>query len=147
MVESKPAFRTAFKSLRCIIPASGFYEWQTLPDAKQPHCIHPQHGGIFAFAGLYDHWEGEAGEVIDSCTILTTAPNEFMERLHNRMPVILEAEDFSAYLDPDLQDPGELTGLLRPAADGVLTAHKVSTHVNKPANDDPACAEPLAELF
>ncbi len=144
-VAEKPAFRTAWQRRRCLIPADGFYEWQKRGSEKQPHYIHRADGEPLAFAGLWERWEkGEAP--IESCTILTTEPNAMMAELHQRMPVILEPEDFDRYLDPSLA--GEAAAdLLKPAAEGVLTAYPVTRHVNKPVNDDRRCLERVNELF
>ncbi|MCS7040325.1 MAG: SOS response-associated peptidase, partial [Anaerolineae bacterium] len=97
----KPAFRTAFRRRRCLIPANGFYEWQK-PTAgrKQPYFIGLPDRRPFAFAGLWEHWEGADGSVLDSCAIITTAANERVRVLHDRMPVILERTDFGDWLDP-----------------------------------------------
>ena len=143
-VESKPAFRAAFKSHRCIIPSSGFYEWQTLPDGKQPYCLHPTQGGLFAFAGLYEHWEGEDDEVIDSCTIIVTEANAVVSAIHDRMPVILPPAAFSTWLDPALRDPARLKPLLAPYPAEAIATYPVSRRVNNPRNDDPTCLAPLA---
>jgi putative SOS response-associated peptidase YedK len=89
---SKPSFRSAFKQRRCLIPASAFYEWQKVSaKIKQPYCIRPRDGGLFAFAGLWERWNDPAGETVESCTILTTEANELMRPLHDRMPVILDS--------------------------------------------------------
>ncbi len=142
-VESKPAFRAAFKSRRCIIPASGFFEWQALPDGKQPYCIHPKHSPLFAFAGLYEHWESEAGEVIDSCSIIVTEANAVITPIHDRMPVILKPELFTAWLDPELRDPTRLKPLLAPYPAEATATYPVSRRVNNPRNDDRECITPL----
>ena len=142
-VDSKPAFRAAFKSRRCIIPASGFYEWKVLPDGKQPYCIHPAQGGVFAFAGLYEHWEGEGDEVIDSCTIIVTEANAVVSEIHDRMPVILPPTAFSTWLDPELRDTARLRSLLLPYPAEAIATYPVSRRVNNPRNDDPSCLAPL----
>jgi putative SOS response-associated peptidase YedK len=143
---NKPAFRAAFRKRRCLIPADGFYEWQKQGKTKQPYYIHRADDQPLAFAGLWERWE-KGDEPIESCTILTTSPNKLLAELHNRMPVVLEPEDFERYLDPAVEDAVALESLLGPAAEGVLAAHPVSTHVNKPANDDPRCVEPVNTLF
>ncbi|MCO6452217.1 MAG: SOS response-associated peptidase [Caldilineales bacterium] len=141
-VAEKPAFRAAFKSRRCLIPASGFYEWQKQNGGKQPHLIGMEDGKPFAMAGMWEHWEGGDGSIIESCTILTTTANKMIERVHNRMPVILDRQDFSDWLDPATAT-GILHHLLRPYPAEEMMAYPVSTIVNSPVNDVPACVEPL----
>lgn len=141
-VAEKPAFRAAFRSRRCLIPASGFYEWQKTQSGKQPHMIGMEDGKPFAMAGMWEHWEGGDGSIIESCTILTTTPNELIERVHNRMPVILDRGDFDDWLDPSAET-GLLHHLLRPYPAADMMAFPVSTIVNSPMNDVPACVEPL----
>lgn len=138
----KPAFRAAYKYRRCLIPASGFYEWQPQNGAKQPLYIHPAGGQLLALAGLWEHWQSPDGSEIDSCTILTTGPNAFMHPIHNRMPVIVDPADFELWLRTDGQRLDQLQHLLRPAPDELLTAHPVSTYVNSPRNEGPQCIAP-----
>ncbi|HSM56486.1 MAG TPA: SOS response-associated peptidase [Candidatus Sulfomarinibacteraceae bacterium] len=144
-VAEKPAYRAAFKYRRCIIPASGFYEWQKQNGQKQPHYIHHAEGAPLGLAGLWEHWQGADGSEIESCTILTTRPNDLIKPLHNRMPVILEPEDYDAWLQSDGRKQEELQHLLRPAADDMLEAYPISTFVNRPQNEGPECIAPLAE--
>ncbi len=140
-VHEKPAFRDAFKRRRCLVPASGFYEWQKTERGKVPHWIHPAEGELLTFAGLWEEWRPKDAEPIRSYTILTTSANGFMQRLHDRMPVILSAPEREAWLDPDAS-PSALRSLLRPGAEDLLEAHPVSTRVNSPANDDARLTEP-----
>jgi putative SOS response-associated peptidase YedK len=145
-VVEKPSFRAAFKRRRCLILADGFYEWQTQANRKikQPHYIFLKDHQPFAFAGLWEHWSDSAsGGELQTCTILTTTPNELMEPIHNRMPVILAPEDYAAWLDPDYYQPQALQEMLRPCDDGAMDRYLVSTVVNKPQNDSPDCIEPL----
>ena len=137
-IERKPSFRGPFKYRRCIIPASGFYEWQKRGDGKQPFFIRPADQGYFAFAGIWDHWEGDNGEVIDSCSIITTNANSPMATIHDRMPVILEEKDCLTWLDIGARKE-QLLKLLRPCSDNLLEKYPVSTRVNSPRNDDPGC--------
>jgi putative SOS response-associated peptidase YedK len=139
----KPSFRTAFKYRRCLVPADGFYEWQKLNGRKQPGRIQIQDGGVFAIAGLWEHWIGNDGSEIESCTLLTTEPNETLRPIHNRMPVILPPEDFDLWLDPAVQKADQIQSLLHPYDAGSMNHYPVSTHVNNPRNDDPLCIEPL----
>ena len=142
-VAEKPSFRAAFKRRRCIIPADGFYEWQKLENRKQPVFIHHAEKRPFALAGLWEMWSDPAGSMLQTCTILTTRPNELMAPIHNRMPVILEAEDYDMWLDPG-DDPQIALHLLRPYPAEKMDAYPVSTFVNSPRNDAPACIEPLS---
>ncbi len=143
-VADKPAFRAAFKRRRCLIPASGFYEWQKANGQKQPVFIHAPDDGLFALAGLWEIWHSPDGDMIESCTILTTEPNELMAPIHNRMPVIIEPEDYDMWLDPGPR-PDDARHLLRPYPSQKMRAYPVSTHVNSPQNDDAHCISPLAE--
>ena len=145
-VVEKPSFRAAFKRRRCLILADGFYEWETISGrkTKQPHYIFLNDHAPFAFAGLWEHWsDPTSGSELQTCTILTTAPNELMEPIHNRMPVILAPEDYAAWLDPDYYQPQALQEMLRPYDDGAMARYPVSTMVIKPQNDSPDCIEPL----
>lgn len=143
----KPAFRAAFKSRRCIVPASGFYEWKALEGqkAKQPYYIRPaEDGGIFAIAGLWERWKTKDGaDAVETFTILTTEPNDLMKTLHDRMPVILDPADFDRWLDPKNADAASLNALMRPAHAETMMCHPVSTRVNTPKNDEPSLVETL----
>jgi putative SOS response-associated peptidase YedK len=138
----KPSFRAAFKRRRCLVPADGFYEWQRQEGGKQPFYIRMQSGQPFALAGLWEHWEG-AGGIIESCTLLTTEPNDLVRPLHNRMPVVLAPQDYDLWLDVSIQDRDLLQPLLKPYPSPDMVAYPVSTWVNRPANDGPRCIEPL----
>jgi putative SOS response-associated peptidase YedK len=138
----KPAFRTAMRRRRCLIPADGFYEWQTLPSGKQPFYFHRGDGAPFAFAGLWEHWNSPDGTPLESCTILTTAANELLRPIHDRMPVIIDPADYARWLDPGLHDPAALEDLLAPHDDAAMAAHPVSRAVNRVANDGPALIAP-----
>ncbi|MBW4481933.1 MAG: SOS response-associated peptidase [Tildeniella torsiva UHER 1998/13D] len=146
-VVEKPSFRAAFKRRRCLILADGFYEWEAISGhkTKQPHYIFLKDHAPFAFAGLWEHWsDPTGGGELQTCTILTTTPNQLMEPIHTRMPVILAPEDYGAWLDPDYYQPQVLQEMLRPYDDGAMDRYPVSTLVNKPQNDSPDCIEPLA---
>lgn len=135
----KSAFRGAYKYKRCLILADGFYEWkvQVGSKAKIPYHIRLKSGQPFAFAGLWDEWHSPDGSEVKSCTIITTEPNALMASLHNRMPVILPASAYAAWLDPAPQKPESLHPLLAPYPAEDMTAHPVSTLVNSPGNDRP----------
>jgi putative SOS response-associated peptidase YedK len=139
-VNEKPSFKRPFESQRCIIPSSGFYEWKK--PSRQPYFIHGEDGEPLAFAGLYDHWQNEDSEIY-SYTILTTSPNEVMQKLHDRMPVILSPEDFDLWLEPGV-DTEELEALLKPY-EGNLEAHPVSRRVGKPSENDADLIKPVGE--
>ena len=142
-VPEKPSFRKAFKERRCLIPADGFYEWQKTNGGKQPFYIRMQDGSPFAFAGLWETWNGDEGE-LRTCTIITTAPNELTGEIHNRMPVILDPEDHDLWLDPDFDQKDPLAELLRPYPADLMEAYPVSRLVNSPRNDDERCIERAA---
>jgi putative SOS response-associated peptidase YedK len=133
----KPSFRGAYKYKRCLIPADGFYEWKAQPGTKikTPHFIHMKDRKPFAFAGLWDEWQGPDGSTVKSCTIITIEPNDLMATLHNRMPVILNPADYARWLDPSPQTPGQLQPLIKPFPSDNMSAYAVSTLVNTPAND------------
>lgn len=142
-VSEKPSFRTAFRKRRCLIPADGFFEWKKLPDRKQPYYIRFADRHLFAFAGLWEHWERD-GQVIESCTIITTDANATMKSLHDRMPVILDPPDYPTWLGEVEAPSPALQDLLRPYAGAGLQAYAVSTRVNSPRNNDAACLEPVS---
>ncbi len=141
----KPSFRQALRSRRCIIPASGFYEWQKAVKAKIPHYIHLRDGQVMSLAGLWEKWKGPHGQDIETCTILTTAANTLLKPLHERMPVILHADEFDLWLDRDIDDVGRLSELFHPYPSDLLTEHRVSMDVNRPVNDDRRCILPLEQ--
>jgi putative SOS response-associated peptidase YedK len=133
-VTEKPSFREAFKKKRCIIPADGFYEWQRTEGRKQPYFFHMRDDGSFGFAGLWDRWKNESGEVIESCTILTTEANEVLLPVHDRMPVILHPEDYDLWLDDDLRKVSLREELLRPFPALEMEGYPVSASINSPRN-------------
>ena len=142
-VAEKPSFRAAFKKRRCLVIATGFYEWQVQGRAKQPMWIGLQSKRPFAFAGLWEQWQPPEGEAIESCTILTTVPNELLRSIHNRMPVILSPASYDQWLDLTVQQAEPLTTLLRPYPSEELLAYPVSTLVSNPRHDVPDCLEAL----
>ncbi|TAM56221.1 MAG: SOS response-associated peptidase [Acidobacteria bacterium] len=140
----KPAFRAAFRARRCLIVADGFYEWRRRGAAGEPYYFARRDARPFGFAGLWERWQGEGSGPVESCTIITTAANETVAPVHDRMPVILDAAEFPLWLDPEARDPEALAPLLRPRAGAGMRAYPVSALVNDPRNDVPACREPLA---
>lgn len=144
-VAEKPAYRSSFKKKRCLVATDGFYEWKKEGKAKQPYLIHRQDGKPFAFAGLWSAWRDAEhdGRIVETFTILTTSANDLMRPLHDRMPVILDRENFDLWLDPKMEDAGKLQPLLVPYAAEGFEAFPVSKSVNSPANDFAGCVAPL----
>ncbi|WP_349409492.1 SOS response-associated peptidase [Pseudalkalibacillus sp. SCS-8] len=142
-VPEKPSFKHAFQKRRCIIPADGFYEWKKEGKQKQPKYIRMKDAQPFGLAGLWEKWKNENGNTIHTCTILTTEPNELMEDIHNRMPVILQKEDYSKWLEWE-GEQDVLKDMMKPFDPAVMEAYDVSTIVNSPKNDTPECIEGLA---
>jgi putative SOS response-associated peptidase YedK len=142
-VHEKPAFRNAFRRKRCLVPANGFYEWQRQERRKQPFYVRMRDERIFAFAGLWDRWEGEDGSVAETCAILTTAANAALVPVHDRMPVILEPGAYDRWLDLSSGDPASLAPLLVPFPPEEMVAFPVGLRVNDPSVDDEGCIVPL----
>jgi putative SOS response-associated peptidase YedK len=140
----KPSFRGSYRHKRCLILADGFYEWKSFGGrkTKTPYYILMQGHKPFAFAGLWDHWESPDGSSIQSCTIITTTPNELMASIHDRMPVILHPRDYARWLDPAPQTSENLQPLIKPFPADDMTAYAVSTLVNKVTNDMPELVVP-----
>ena len=136
----KPLFRAALRKRRCLVPASGFYEWLALAGGKrkQPYCFRLRGERPWAFAGLWERWQGPDGPV-ESCAILTTEANELVRPVHDRMPVILPRQHWAAWLDPALQEAGELVPLLRPYPADAMRTYPVGALVSNPRNDGPGC--------
>lgn len=140
----KPAFRDAMKWRRCLIPADGFYEWKRLGSKeKQPYNLGMADDLPFAFAGLWERWRDQDDKTIETCTILTTKPNSLVAYIHDRMPAILRPEDYDLWLDPGVTAPSRITGCLQPFDARLMKKYPVSTRVNSPDNDDPACAQQI----
>jgi putative SOS response-associated peptidase YedK len=143
-VAEKPAFRSALKKRRCLIPTSGFYEWKREGKTKIPMYITMKNGEPFALAGLYEFWKPEGSDmVVKSCTIITTEPNNLMEKIHDRMPVIIKPQSYDTWLNPaDLPTP-EALSLLKPYAAAQMKATAVSTLVNNASVESPDCIKPV----
>ena len=144
-VAERPSFRTALASRRCLVIADGFYEWQRVGNARRPMRIVMTSGEPFAFAGLWDSWRDPAGDIVRSCTIITTEPNELLRPIHNRMPVILPRELESFWLDDEVQDPFTLGDILSPYPAEAMQAYAVSSLVNRPSNESPEVAIPVGQ--
>jgi putative SOS response-associated peptidase YedK len=156
-VHEKPAFRRAFTSRRCLLPADGYFEWYPTDQRtkagrplKQPFFIHPHDGGVLAMAGLYEIWRDPTRDEDDparfrwTCTVLTTRAEESVGHIHDRMPLLVEPARYDAWLDPAHGDVDDLKRLLVPAAPGRLEAYPVSTAVNNVRNNGPELLHPLA---
>jgi putative SOS response-associated peptidase YedK len=143
-VDSKPAYRNAFKRRRCLIPSEGFYEWKAEAGGKTPFLIRRRDGEPFAMAGLWERWQDPEGEAIESCTVLVTDANALVSAIHDRMPVVLDPVDYAAWLDPETKDVARLRARLRPADPEPWELRPVSRRVNSPKNDGPELLEPVA---
>ncbi len=141
----KPAFRDSFRRRRCIIPADGFYEWERRETGgKLPHYLFAPDARPLALAGLWSSWrDPDTEERLTTCTIVTTTPNELVRAIHDRMPVILDAEYWERWLDPEVDDADELGSMLMPAAAGALAEYPVSSLINSTRNDFLECVSPL----
>jgi putative SOS response-associated peptidase YedK len=141
----KASFKNAFKSRRCIIPASGFYEWAKKgASAKQPFYFYLKDKDVFGFAGLWEEWtDKESGELVETCTIITTEANELLEPVHDRMPVILKPDDYDRWLDEKFKDTEKLQDLLVPFPAEEMVSHAVSKAVNAPTYDSPELIKEL----
>jgi putative SOS response-associated peptidase YedK len=150
---TKPAFRDALKSRRCLIPADAFYEWQKTGTAKQPYCFEVDEGELFAFAGIWDRWKDPRGNALETCSILTTSPNAVTSPVHDRMPVILDPDSYDLWLDPGMKDVSAVSELLKPCDARLMRCYPISTRINYVANDDEECsasvelAQTQARLF
>ncbi len=140
-VDEKPSFRQSFAKRRCLIPADGFYEWKKEGARKQPYRITLTDRKVFCFAGIWETWRSPDGERISSCAIITTAANEMIRPIHNRMPVVLTRDDESSWLDRDA-DHRALKSVLEPYDSELMHSYPISTRVNSPANDSPDVLEP-----
>ena len=144
-VTKMPMFRSAIKRRRCLVPADGFYEWKkTLKNIRgdAPCYFQVKSGKPFAFAGIWERWEG-GDTPLESCVILTTTPNELIVPIHNRMPVIFSPADYAAWLDQRMNEPAKLTYLYEPFPASEMTMTRVGAYVNKAGNEGPNCIEKI----
>ena len=142
----KPSFKHAFKKRRCLVLATGFYEWKKEGKQKQPMFIHLKGHPVFAFAGLWEEWKSESLPILRTCTIVTVEPNSMMTAIHDRMPAILSSESRTRWLDPK-SDPQMLLSFLRPYPSEQMEAWPVSTKVNHVAFNHPHCMAPVETLI
>lgn len=140
----KPSFREPLRTRRCLIPADGFYEWRREDKAKTPFCFTMVDNSLFALAGLWDEWRSPQGPVLTTCTILTTAPNQLMRGVHDRMPVILPREHYNRWLDPGFRNIRDLQALLRPFPAENMRCYAVGPRVNSVKYDDAECAREVS---
>ena len=145
-IASKAAFREPVRKRRCVVPASGFYEWQTIGRLKQPWLFQFKDEGPFVFAGLWERWRSVDGVELQTCSLITTRPTDVIRPLHDRMPVILRDAAIDRWLDPANTDPAQLEPLLAPLPDGTLKATPVSPLVNSVRNDGPECILPATPI-
>lgn len=142
-VLTKPSFRNAIRRRRCLIPADGFYEWTGPKGKRRPFHLRPQPPRLVAFAGLYECWQAPDGGEIDTVTILTRAANGTVAELHDRMPALIEPENFEAWLDTEGVSAEEALAILGPAADDLFEAVELHPKINDSRKDDPGIQEPL----
>jgi len=142
-VTKTPAFRDSILTKRCLIPADGFYEWRPMGRVKQPFCFEVGEGDVFALAGLWDEWKSPEGEIVESCTILTTTPNSLVEDMHDRMPVIVTPDKYDLWLDPDVSDFDVIKDILKPYDADQMRRYPVSTKLNNSKNEGAESAAPV----
>jgi putative SOS response-associated peptidase YedK len=142
----KSMFRDLLRTKRCIVPASGFFEWKQEGGRKVPFYFHVRDDPVFAFAGLYDVWSNPAGTTLTTCTIITTTPNELMAPIHNRMPVILRQDDEMRWLSRDVLPADEVKRILAPYPAELMEAYPVSERVNRTDADDEGVIAPVKGL-
>lgn len=141
-IHEKPSFRQAIRSRRCIIPASGYFEWAATPGGKVPHYITMRDDSPMSLAGIWETWKAPDGQKLETCSILTTEANSLMASIHDRMPVILHRGEFDRWLDPGDTNPQHLQHLYKPYPAELMQLWPVSTLVNSARNDNPACIRP-----
>src|SRR6185369_1472675 len=144
-ISIKPSFREAFRSRRCLIPASGYYEWKSIAGKKQPYLFRMRTDEPFAMAGIWERWEGPQGTVY-SFAVITTEPNELAATVHDRMPVIIPRSRFEEWLDPERNDPADIQPMLASYPAAEMTTHPVSTKLNNARNQGPELIEPVAPI-
>lgn len=144
-IRETASFRDLIGSRRCLIPADGFYEWKKTGKVKQPYCFEVGEKKLFAFAGLWDSWKNPQGQIVESCTILTTTPNELVVSVHERMPVIVSPEKYDLWLDPDVDDHQAIKEILIPYDAKDMSQYPVSSKLNDSANEEPSLDHPAED--
>lgn len=142
-VFNKPTWKRAILSSRCLVPANGFYEWVKTPTGRQPYFIRPKNEPLFAFAGIYNVWHDSEGKGWGTYSIITTAPNKEMKKIHNRMPLILRPQQEERWLKPTNNTADSIIDILHPYSDGTLEIYEVSRDVNTAREDNPTLIEPV----
>ena len=137
-IETKPSFRGPVRHRRCIVPASGFFEWRRQGAGKQPYFVRPAADEVFALAGIWDRWEENQGGIIESVAIITTSANELMQPIHDRMPVVLEKENVAAWIAPQTELDKALA-MLKPFPSERMVVYPVNSFVNNARHDRPEC--------
>lgn len=145
-IAAKPAFREALRKRRCVVPASGFYEWQTVGRLKQPWFFQRRDEQPFLLAALWERWKSPDGVELQTCSLITTTPNDVVRPLHDRMPVILTGPAIDLWLDPAVTEPARIEPLLGPLRSEELKGTPVSARVNSVRHDGPDCLEPAPPL-
>ena len=144
-VFEQPAFRGPVRNQRCLVPTDGFIEWKKFGKRKQPYHVRRPDRGVYAMAGIWTTWQNPGGAPVDTCAVLTTAPNETLAELHDRMPVILPESAFEMWLDPEVTAPEALQPLLRAAPEALLELVPLAPTVNSVKNLGPACLVEIDE--
>jgi putative SOS response-associated peptidase YedK len=148
-VAIKPAFKKSFQHRRCLIAANGWYEWRKIDDRKQPYFIHRKDAAPFFFAGLWARWQGPDNQgqatALESCTILTTEASSTLEKIHPRMPLVLDRGLYEQWIDSSIVEIETLNQIMERCARDVFDAYPISTYVNKPTHDSPACLEAIGD--
>ena len=139
----KPMFRKLLRERRCLVPADCFFEWKATPAGKVPYCVRMASEAPFFFAGLWDVWHEGHVDAIPSFTILTTQPNELAATIHDRMPVIVQAGDYTRWLDPSVREPDAIADVLSPYPADEMIAYPISRLVNNVKNEGPKLIEPV----
>jgi putative SOS response-associated peptidase YedK len=137
------SFSEAIRSRRCLIPADGFYEWKKMGKVRQPYCFEVGDGELFALAGLWDEWKNPEGQIIQSCTVLTTTPNTLLADIHDRMPVIVSPENYASWLNPKIEEFAAVREMLKPYDPSLMRSYPVSPKLNNVQNDDADSAAPI----
>ncbi|MBE7459633.1 MAG: SOS response-associated peptidase [Zoogloeaceae bacterium] len=141
-VAEKPAFRNAFRRMRCLVPADGFYEWEATPSGKQPWFLRLKSQAPLAFAGLWEHWQGPDGAALETATLITTDANELVRPVHDRMPVILQPGDWAAWLGAQTK-ADDLKALLKPLPADLMERYLVSRRMSNARNEGEECIRPV----